>query len=362
MNHKIASILKSYLVNLSWKDKLAGLVQTANIRIKSGEDISPKSFPVSCDIDAVTCINGAYQDLAPDSKKKSVLYFEDKGVSFVERIGNRMKFTSSLRLVGWLNLREIQGESCDNSVTGCGTVGDYVIEVIKALPTTPFSTTDFVSIYISNISEPEQSVDIFSKYTYNENAVQYTMFPYQYFALDLTIDFVIPCVVPQYTKPLVTNWYLPEKDLLKLMHTNLHLYGVGDFIGWDVLIGSLYWSSSEFNNIMAHALDGNGMSSANAKTSNLYVRACRSFTATVGSFSIRDEGPGGGLIFHIVGTTFYEAAPSDQSISQVWSNIDNVAIGTTGTAIGTGQANTTAIINQVGHVTSAAKLCDDLIV
>lgn len=357
MNHKIASILKGYLVNLTWKDKLAGLVQTANIRMKSGEDISPKSFPVSCDIDAVTCINGAYQDLAPDSKKKSVLYFEDKGVSFVERIGNRMKFTSSLRLVGWLNLREIQGESCDNSVTGCGTVGDYVIEVIKALPTTPFSTTDFVSIYISNISEAEQSVDIFSKYTYNENAVQYTMFPYQYFALDLTIDFVIPCVVPQYTKPLVTNWYLPDKDLLSLMYSNLYLFGVGGFID------DIYLSSSENNATTAKTTHfGTGSSPNVFKSVEYSVRACRSFTATVGSFSVRDEGPGGGLIFHIVGTTFYEAAPSDQSISQVWSNIDNVAIGTTGTAVGTGQANTTAIINQVGHVTSAAKLCDDLIV
>lgn len=193
MNHKIASLLKGYLQPLTWKDKLAGLVQTANIRMKSGEDISPKSFPVSCDIDADTCTKGAYQDLAPDSKKKSILYFEDKGVSFVERSGNRLKFTSSLRLVGWLNLREIQGESCDSEVTGCGSVGDYVIEVIKALPTTPFSTADFVSIYITNISEAEQSVDIFSKYTYNENAVQYTMFPFQFFALDLTIDFVIPC-------------------------------------------------------------------------------------------------------------------------------------------------------------------------
>jgi len=73
-------------------------------------------------------------------------------------------------------------------------------------------------------------------------------------------------------------------------------------------------------------------------------------------------GPAGGLIFYIdaTGTIYYEAAPGNQSASQAWSNITDVLIGTTGTAIGTGQANTTAIIAQAGHVTSAALLCENL--
>jgi hypothetical protein len=54
------------------------------------------------------------------------------------------------------------------------------------------------------------------------------------------------------------------------------------------------------------------------------------------------------------------AAISDQSAGREWSNI-YTHIGTTGTALGTGQTNTTAIIGQSGHTSSAAKLCDDYV-
>ena len=83
---------------------------------------------------------------------------------------------------------------------------------------------------------------------------------------------------------------------------------------------------------------------------------------------IGETGPAGGLIFYDKtyvsdGWRYLEAAPSDQSGPyHAWSNIIDVEIGTSaqGTAIGTGQANTTAIIAQPGHTESAAKLCDDL--
>jgi len=53
------------------------------------------------------------------------------------------------------------------------------------------------------------------------------------------------------------------------------------------------------------------------------------------------------------------AAVADQSTGCAWSNIRDILIGTTGTAIGTGLANTTAIIGQSGHIISAAKVCYD---
>jgi hypothetical protein len=67
-----------------------------------------------------------------------------------------------------------------------------------------------------------------------------------------------------------------------------------------------------------------------------------------GGYVFYNDGNSGGLV----------AAKVDQSTTQIWSNITNVLV-TTGTAIGTGQANTIAIIGQTGHTTSAAKLCYD---
>jgi hypothetical protein len=99
------------------------------------------------------------------------------------------------------------------------------------------------------------------------------------------------------------------------------------------------------------------------KNSAQYVRACRSFESGSGIYSLRDVGPAGGLIFYIDGTTYYEAAPTDQSTSKTYSNITTVSIGASaqGVLIGTGRTNTTAIIAQTGHTSSAAKLCNDLI-
>lgn len=55
------------------------------------------------------------------------------------------------------------------------------------------------------------------------------------------------------------------------------------------------------------------------------------------------------------------AAPSDQSTSIVWWNGTFISIGVTDTALGTGIANTNAIIATQGAGSYAAKLCTDLV-
>jgi hypothetical protein len=152
------------------------------------------------------------------------------------------------------------------------------------------------------------------------------------------------------------DWFLPSRDELKAMYDELKVYGVGNFD----TSGVEYWSSSEDGAPFAIVMRFStglifGMYT---KVSELKTRACRKFVGEVGQYSLRQVGPGGGLIFHINGTTYYEAAPSD-NIRNRWSNVE-VLIGTTGTAIGTGQSNTNAIVGQIGHTTSAAKLCNDL--
>lgn len=152
------------------------------------------------------------------------------------------------------------------------------------------------------------------------------------------------------------SWFLPSTDALEAMYTNLHLFGLGGFAA------DLYWSSSEISSNNVFVKDFNTGTLFQVGKANIYrVRACRSFIADSGSFSLRDTGPTGGLIFFISGTTFYESILIDQSVNTVWSNI-NTLIGATaqGTVIGTGETNTIAIINQAGHINSAAKLCNDL--
>lgn len=79
---------------------------------------------------------------------------------------------------------------------------------------------------------------------------------------------------------------------------------------------------------------------------------------------------GGGVVAYVLqsGDPGYDAdyckgfivPETDQSVAQVGSNLTDLA--GTSNDLGTGQANTTAIIGQVGHTDSAAKLCNDTVV
>jgi len=92
----------------------------------------------------------------------------------------------------------------------------------------------------------------------------------------------------------------------------------------------------------------------------MVVLPTKAYAETV-PYEVGDTGPAGGIIFWVDGSNCLEVSPSNLSDDSPWSNITDALAGASGTAIGTGQANTTAIIGQSGHISSAAKLCDDFV-
>jgi hypothetical protein len=81
-------------------------------------------------------------------------------------------------------------------------------------------------------------------------------------------------------------------------------------------------------------------------------------------YVIGDTGPAGGLIFYdqgsiVSGWRFMEAASSDQSAGIRWNNGSIVTV-STNTSVGSGKANTDAIIAAQGTGTYAAALCKNL--
>ena len=69
-----------------------------------------------------------------------------------------------------------------------------------------------------------------------------------------------------------SDWFLPSKDELNLMYTNLEVAGVGGFAG------DFYWSSSEYNAYSAWLQDyGNGFQGSYGKYGAYRVRAVRAF-------------------------------------------------------------------------------------
>lgn len=102
MNQAIANILKGFIEDRSFVDKIAGLVSTQYMTIDGVE----KSYPVACCVPD-DCKVGSYNDLTPNSAHKTVIYFEDEGVNFVRAQGNFRHYQSRLRLVCWINVAKL---------------------------------------------------------------------------------------------------------------------------------------------------------------------------------------------------------------------------------------------------------------
>jgi len=162
--------------------------------------------------------------------------------------------------------------------------------------------------------------------------------------------------IPNLTESSYTQ-FLPSLLLLQEAYNNLKLFGVGGFSN------AIYSSSSSFyedSNDSIKAIDfTDGSLVYSNKADVLKVRPFMSFTDSIGAYSLRDNGPNGGLICYINGTTYYEAAAADIADS-AWSNLTTDYL-VTEEAISDSQTNTLAIINQVGHTNSAASLCNAIL-
>jgi hypothetical protein len=159
---------------------------------------------------------------------------------------------------------------------------------------------------------------------------------------------------------VTSAWYLPSKDELLLMYTNLKINGVGNFRTTGTSPNEpKYWSSTcavEGDNAFFVNFN-NGTSSGSYKsTVYYYVRATRMLTST-NQYELGDE-TANGFIYHITdnlnGTfTYREAAKNDCDSKSIWSNVF-ADLGTTLSDLDEGLNNTNEIMAQEGHITSAA--------
>lgn len=189
MNEKIAYIIKEKLTGLSFVDKIAGLVRPVKINvIKDGVPVL-KTFPIATDVDYELCNSGIYKDLIPDSKYVSILYFEDNGTNFNYLEKRWVSFTSRLTLVCWLNVKKMQECTKYTSST------EAILSILSQLPEHPFNLSApddiFREIRISSISEVIKSNLIFSRYSYDEINSQYLLYPFDYFALNMAVDYKV---------------------------------------------------------------------------------------------------------------------------------------------------------------------------
>lgn len=187
MNDVIAEYYRERVELLEWTDSNGGLVRPISVKkdVGNGKFIT-KTFPVACDITYEMC-DGSPDTLrmfAPDSKKRCVIYFEDKGIG-EETVDGKKKMVSNLRLVCWMNLNRFSNAGCSLSFYA---ISSLLKNVFDQRPVNFQSIVQGLQCVSTTI--PKKGAEIFSQYTYNEYR-QYLLKPFDYFAIDIKTYFTV---------------------------------------------------------------------------------------------------------------------------------------------------------------------------
>lgn len=186
MNAQIANIIKGYLTPLPWVEVSAGLIKPfiRIVPVGAGKPPVREQFPVSCDYTYSECTNGKYKTLIPSEKYRSLLYFEDMGCIKTKNEGGYNYWKSRLRLVVWVNMKRFDFNGC--------YISPLLVNAIEAaIPEVYFNAPPFVKVNVQSISEMPKDATIFSKWSYKEEVLQYLMYPFDYFALQIDTEFAI---------------------------------------------------------------------------------------------------------------------------------------------------------------------------
>ena len=176
-----------FKADLPFIDVYAGLVQTATYKIEdeNGNPVT-KRLPVSYDTNlAAGCGSSPEKALTPDSTKRGIIYFEENGgVQVVKNLsGGRVQYKASLIAVLWLNRQKITGDAY--SEISAKAYHDVIGKLKNRSISMPF-----VNLNVQD-TRFRQEPSIFAKYSYDETVLQFLRPPFEYFAIDLTVSFIL---------------------------------------------------------------------------------------------------------------------------------------------------------------------------
>lgn len=193
MTAYLASLLAKKLQPLSFLQIIGGLVTELTYEdvIQDPETMQPartvrRVVPITNLVYAkdAECVGepGALR-MIPDGSYYGLSYFEDRGSANITQSRGRYNFTSSLRLVVWLN----------NQMLDMDPILLQSTAQIKILNAWGSNISDeYINnlIFTSRVIVP-QHARIFAPYTYDEPKTQYLLLPFVYFAIDFTAQYSV---------------------------------------------------------------------------------------------------------------------------------------------------------------------------
>ena len=166
---------------LNFVDLAAGITRPQREVVGGRDDTTVKVYPVYINKTKTTCSPDDYIDLVPNDKKKGIIYFEDQGTELTEE-GNYFYFNTQVRLVGWFNLKRVNTSLLN---------ADTLMAKVAATMPQKLSNDGGISSIVLELTGSNKEPAIFGNYTFIEERKQYLMYPFDYFALNYSIDYKI---------------------------------------------------------------------------------------------------------------------------------------------------------------------------
>lgn len=187
MIYKIAELLRDQISSLDFIEVAAGLAKPYIVRnnvtgpeAEAGEMLD-KIIPMAYNDLGIVCENGDLYTLTPDTKKMSIVWWEDNGIEVVREDTYYYHAIANLQCVGWWNLPLINTGYTDASL--------LVANIIATVPER-LTNVDYLSqMQVSFVSEEINGADILSKYTLDEAENQFSTFPYAVTGINFAVNF-----------------------------------------------------------------------------------------------------------------------------------------------------------------------------
>lgn len=181
MVNLIVNEIVDSLTGLPFLDKITGLVKPVAVSDATG---NVKTFPVALNLNISECNDSELLDYVPDSTKTSIIYFEDRGVTYNGCDSDGLQFTANFLLVCWFNYKLI-----DPALTNTSLIA---ANVLKYLPLGNMGNiSPLIGVYLELNGQEPNDGGVFNKYSYKEEVSQYITYPYDYVAFSLRADFKV---------------------------------------------------------------------------------------------------------------------------------------------------------------------------
>lgn len=181
MINDIANILKSQIEDLNWIETIEGIVKPLKYRQKGGKEVT---IPAVINATPTLCQQGKYLDLLPDTKKKSIIYFEDGGFDEIDSFScHYLRYEAILKLICWVNLKLI------NQTYNSTTLLEQ--SIIKAIPYQITNSSPYIKITATMNKMLKKGADLFTDYSHDEIQSQFITYPYDCFGIEWKVEFSI---------------------------------------------------------------------------------------------------------------------------------------------------------------------------